>query len=187
MSAEAHPAAALSWRTRWSGPQDARFLRSLFDSHCDHLRALDLPQPALQALIDQQYACREADYLRRFPQARTLVALEGEERVGSVVLSGDDTTLHIVDLVVAPAARGRGHGRALVRQVQSQARATGRQAVTLSVDPLNHPALRLYLALGFQVTERQCVQWRMLWRPCPRDAQEDAHADTLSISTTTKG
>ena len=179
----------LPLRTRLSGPQDAPFLRSLFDSHCEHLRALSLPPVALQALVDLQYTCRVADYERRFPRACTLVALAGDEPVGSLVFNEDDAALHIVDLVVAPVARGRGHGRALVRQVQAQAqkRDAGRQAVTLSVDPMNQPALRLYLALGFEPAEKQPVQWRMLWRPRPCAAQEDAHADSLSLTTTTKG
>ncbi|MGB3880695.1 MAG: GNAT family N-acetyltransferase [Diaphorobacter nitroreducens] len=185
MPAEAD--ALLALHTHASSPQDMPFLRSLFASRCDHLHALGLPPPALQALIDQQYACREADYLRRFPQAHTRIALVGDECVGSLVVYDDNTTLHIVDLVVAPSVRGRGHGRTLVQQVQSQAHTAGRQAVTLSVDPMNQSALRLYLTLGFQVTEKQPVQWRMLWRPCPRDAQEDAHAGNLSLPTTTKG
>lgn len=179
----------LCLRTRLSGPQDAPFLRLLFDSHCDHLRALGLPPPALQALIDQQYTCRVADYERRFPRACTLVALAGDEPVGSLVVNDDDAALHIVDLVVAPSARGRGLGRALVRHVQAQAqeREVGRQAVTLGVDPMNQRALRLYLALGFKPTEKHPVQWQMLWHPYPCAAQEDAHADPLSLTTTTKG
>ena len=153
--------------TRPGGAQDAPFLRALFDSHCAHLHALGLPPAALQALVDQQYAFRQADYGRRFPQARTLIALAGHEPIGALVLDDDDDTLHIVDLAVAPHSRGCGHGRTLVQQVQAQAREMGRQAVTLSVNPLNQPALRLYLALGFEATEQQPVQWRMLWRPLP--------------------
>ena len=179
--------APLSLHTRLSGPQDAPLLRLLFASRCDHLRALGLPPDALQALIDQQYACREADYSRRYPRARTFVALAGREPVGSVVVNDDDALLHIVDIVVAPSARGRGHGRELVHQVQERASEAGRQAVTLSVGPMNQQALRLYLALGFEPTDKQPLQWRMQWLPCPRTAQEGAHADSLSISTTTKG
>lgn len=174
-------------RTRLSGPQDIAFLRLLFASRCEHLQALGLPEPALQALIDQQYACREADYARRFPEASTLVAMAGDEPVGAMVLDADAATLHIVDLVVAPVARGRGHGRALVLHAQARARETRREAVTLCVDPLNSLAVRLYLALGFEVIDQQPVQWRMLWRPGSCVAHGDAHAERLSISTTTKG
>jgi len=179
--------APLPLHTRLSEPQDAPFLRSLFASRCDHLRALGLPQDVLQALIDQQYACREADYARRYPRARTLIALAGQKPVGSLVVHEDEALLHIVDVVVAPSARGLGHGRALVRQVQAQASEAGRQSVTLSVDPMNQPALSLYLALGFEPTEKKPLQWRMQWRPHCRPAHDDAHADPLSVSTTTKG
>ena len=175
--------------TRPSGPQDAQFLQALFASRCTHLHALGLPPTALQALIDQQYACRQADYGRRFPQASTLVAMADEAPVGSMVVDDDGATLHLVDIAVTPSARGRGHGRALVRQVQAQAHGAGRQAVTLSVDPMNQNALRLYLALGFEAAEKQPVQWRMLWRPRPCAAHEGAHAESLSPSppTTMKG
>lgn len=163
--------------TRPGGAQDAPFLRALFDSHCAHLHALGLPPAALQALVDQQYAFRQADYGRRFPQARTVIALAGHEPIGALVLDDDDDdTLHIVDLAVAPHSRGCGHGRTLVQQVQAQAREMGRQAVTLSVNPLNQPALRLYLALGFEATEQQPVQWRMLWRPLPPAKRMKTHA-----------
>lgn len=184
-----------SLRTRLSGPEDAPFLRSLFASRCDHLHALGLPPAALQALIDQQYAFREADYTRRYPGACTLIALTGQEPVAALAVHDDGAELHIVDIVVAPSARRRGHGRALVRQVQAQAQArrheAGRQDVTLSVDPMNQPALRLYIALGFEPVDQQPLQWRMRWRPGtdlhPRVAQEGARADFLSTTTTTKG
>lgn len=181
--------APLSLHTRPSGPQDATLLRSLFASRCDHLRALGLPPDALQALIDQQYACREADYTRRYPRARTLMALAGQEPVGALVVNDDEALLHIVDIVVAPSARGRGHGRALVRQVQEQAREAGRQAVTLGVDPMNQQALRLYLTLGFEPADMQPLQWRMQWLPHlrPRAAQEGAHADSFPSPSQRKG
>lgn len=173
---------------RRSNPQDTPFLRSLFASRCDHLRALDLPPTALQQLIDQQYACREADYQRRFPTACTLVALVRDERVGSVVVHDDDTHLHIVDLTVAAAARGQGHGRALVRLVQSQAQATGRAEVSLQVDPFNAIALRLYQAQGFHVADKQPFQWRMRWHPHPDCPQEDERAQNcLPLTTPQKG
>ena len=180
-----------SLHTRAAGPQDAPFLRALFESHCTHLHALGLPPAALQALVGQQYACRQADYGRRFPQAATLVAIAGPVPVpvGAMVVDDDGATLHIVDIAVAPSARGQGHGSALMRLVQAQAQGTRRQAVTLSVDPMNQNALRLYLALGFEATEKQPVQWRMRWRPLPCATHEGAHAAPLSLSpsTTMKG
>ncbi|WP_426305666.1 GNAT family N-acetyltransferase [Acidovorax facilis] len=177
----------LNLQTRPSLPEDAPFLQALFAANCTHLGALGLPPAALAALIDQQYGFRRADYQRRFPQARTLIALSSQTPVGQMVVNDDGTTLHIVDIAVVPSARGCGYGSALVRQIQSQARTARREAVTLSVDPMNQVALRLYGALGFEAIEKHPVQWRMVWRPAPCFGTQGASADTLSIFTTTKG
>lgn len=174
-------------RTRSSRPEDAAFLKALFAANCTHLYALGLPPAALDALISQQYACRQADYQRRFPLAPTLIALVDGVPAGQMLVHDDGTTLHIVDIAVARPWRGLGHGSALVRQVQAQAHAARRQAVTLSVDPMNHAALRLYLALGFETVETHPVQWRMTWRPGTSAADVETRADTQSLLTTTKG
>lgn len=178
---------SLPVHTRLSGPEDASFLRALFASNCLHLHALGLPPAALGALIEQQYTCQQADYHRRFPFAHSLIALAGQVSVGQMVVNDDGATLHIVDLAVVPAVRGRGYGRAMVRQVQARACEARRQAVTLSVDPMNQQALRLYGALGFEITERLPIHWRMLWRPLSCAWHEDACADSASVLTTTKG
>lgn len=177
----------INLQTRPSLPEDAPFLHALFAANCTHLGALGLPPEALEALIDQQYAFRQADYHRRFPQARTLIALGDQAPVGQMVVNDDGTTLHLVDIAVAPSARGHGYGSALVQQVQTQARTALRQAVTLSVDPMNHVALRLYQALGFEAIETHPVQWRMVWRTAPCFGMQGACANTSSIFTTTKG
>jgi ribosomal protein S18 acetylase RimI-like enzyme len=53
---------------------------------------------------------------------------------------------------VVAAWRGRGVGRALLRQILATARAAGVSAVSLSVEPANF-AVRLYLAEGFRIVE----------------------------------
>jgi GNAT superfamily N-acetyltransferase len=54
---------------------------------------------------------------------------------------------------VVPARRGQGIGRALVRRLLDDARGTGVERVSLSVEREN-PARRLYLAEGFAVVEQ---------------------------------
>lgn len=159
------PAAATALQLRPSSPEDQAFLRTLFSAGCTHLHALGLPQAAIALLIDQQYAMRAADYGRRFAQARILIAQMAGEPVGQITLHDNGQSLHIVDIAVAPAARQRGHGTALVRYAQVRARDLGRQAVNLSVDPSNQGALRLYQALGFQTVEAQPTRLSMAWRP----------------------
>lgn len=179
---------ATHMQTRQSLPEDAAFLYALFAANCTHLHALGLPSTESDALIRQQHASRQADYHRRFPLVKTLIATVDKEPVGQMMVDDDSATLHIVDIAVAPSMRGRGFGSALVRQAQAQARRDLRQAVTLSVDPLNHGALRLYLALGFETVETHPVQWRMAWRPGTFAVDdEQACTDTLAIFTTPKG
>jgi GNAT superfamily N-acetyltransferase len=53
---------------------------------------------------------------------------------------------------VVGAWRGRGVGRALLRQILATARSAGVSAVSLSVEPANF-AVRLYVAEGFRIVE----------------------------------
>ncbi len=57
--------------------------------------------------------------------------------------------LNIHDLFVAPAARGRGIGRALLLGAEDRARARGCCKLTLEVLSGNHGARALYAALGY--------------------------------------
>ena len=55
----------------------------------------------------------------------------------------------ILTLAVAPAARGRGLGRGLLRAAITQAQALGAQTMFLEVGADNPQALALYAGLGF--------------------------------------
>lgn len=57
--------------------------------------------------------------------------------------------MHINNLAVDPAWRGRGFGRLLLRAVLDVARGEGVQRATLEVRRSNQPALRLYAGAGF--------------------------------------
>ena len=61
--------------------------------------------------------------------------------------AGDEA--EILTLAVAPAARGRGLGRALLQAAIAQARAMGAQILFLEVGADNPQALALYAGLGF--------------------------------------
>ena len=61
--------------------------------------------------------------------------------------AGDEA--EILTLAVAPAARARGLGRALLQAAIGQARALGAQSLFLEVGADNPQALALYAGLGF--------------------------------------
>ena len=78
-------------------------------------------------------------------------------------------------LVVAPASRGRGHGRALTRALADEAWRRGFAEVWLRVVPENAAARRAYLAAGFvRATPEQEAEFntgqprRYAWMRDPR-------------------
>ena len=60
----------------------------------------------------------------------------------------------LVYLAVAPGARGRGVGAALVAAVHADFRAQGIAAYELNVHASNAAAVKLYLGSGFEITRR---------------------------------
>jgi GNAT superfamily N-acetyltransferase len=71
--------------------------------------------------------------------------------------------VQLVKLFLLPSFQGRGIGTRLVRQVMAQAAAQGRP-VRLRVLRVN-PAQRLYLRLGFVITDETPERLYMQWRP----------------------
>jgi ribosomal protein S18 acetylase RimI-like enzyme len=92
-----------------------------------------------------------------------LIAEENGERVGFLLLLydvPDEVTLtdqaFVAYTAVAPHARGRGAGRALLEAAEERARAAGLHYVSLMVTEDNTPARSLYDNAGF-VTERRMM------------------------------
>ena len=99
----------------------------------------------------------------RFRAARTsgsgftLGAFDGDALVGTATLGREEghKNRHIAGVhgvYVAPEARGRGIGRALMEALIARAGSmSGLEQLHLAVASANPPARSLYLALGFQV------------------------------------
>jgi ribosomal protein S18 acetylase RimI-like enzyme len=83
---------------------------------------------------------------------RAFVLVEGEHALayGELWLDDEEDEAELARLVVAPEARGRGVGRALVRALLAGAVDAGFDDVFLRVRPENTPALRCYHAAGFR-------------------------------------
>lgn len=87
---------------------------------------------------------------------RTVLIARAHQPLGVITLqtTGELTDLH--RLIVAPAHRRQGIGRALVRAGLTAARHLGARAVILEVAYDNEPAIALYQKLGFeQLAARQ--------------------------------
>lgn len=108
---------------------------------------------------DDDYAGWLADAAPRGLEAELLVAVDGDELLGTVTwcpygspfaqLASEPHQGEFRTLSVAPAARGRGVGRALVLACLTRARGAGLTEVMLCSLDVMAPAHRLYASLGF--------------------------------------
>jgi ribosomal-protein-alanine N-acetyltransferase len=81
-------------------------------------------------------------------QAEVLVDA-GAAVVGYFVAMAGVDELHLLNITIAPAWQGQGHGRVLLAAVQQHARARGLASLWLEVRSSNERARALYRRLGF--------------------------------------
>ncbi|MDV5148270.1 GNAT family N-acetyltransferase [Streptomyces sp. SBC-4] len=121
---------------------------------------------------DDFYLAVLRDTARRAREAEVLVAVDADERIiGGVTYARGDTTWADIAvageaefrmLVVAPEARGRGVGEALVRACADRAGAAPECArLVLSTSPTMVSAHRIYERMGFVRTPERD------WEPVP--------------------
>jgi ribosomal protein S18 acetylase RimI-like enzyme len=101
----------------------------------------------------------------RFDPGRWWLALEDGRSVGVLLMTemADSGHWDVSYLGIAPEARRRGLGRAVMRKGLLEAKAGGARRVTLSVDARNAPALQLYRSLGFAAFDCREV-FLAIWR-----------------------
>jgi ribosomal protein S18 acetylase RimI-like enzyme len=97
---------------------------------------------------DGDYEARWRDRLETLPV--NLIADLDDVPVGMVSLTAvTDLEAELISMWVAPQARGRGVGQALVLSVLDQARANGAASIALDVTAGNDAAIALYVKTGF--------------------------------------
>lgn len=102
------------------------------------------PVPA-QTVADWQ---READV-----RAYMLLTAGAIAAYGEVWTDAEEDEVELARIIVAPAARGNGLGRALVRGLLSEAAQTGYPGIFIRVHPANEIALRCYRGAGFEAVD----------------------------------
>jgi GNAT superfamily N-acetyltransferase len=103
--------------------------------------------------LSSEQAC---DLWMQPPPWRTIVAVEGDQLLGTAIVGpnrpGRGSHVATASFMVAPAAQGRGVGRALGEHVLDLARDIGYRAMQFNaVVETNHAAVALWRSLGFSI------------------------------------
>ncbi|MGB7259725.1 MAG: GNAT family N-acetyltransferase [Pseudolabrys sp.] len=126
---------------RWTAPERLDELLAVVHSA---FREFEPPSGVLKETLDHLTA--------RFHNETFLVALAGNDIIGSVFCARKDDALYLTRMAVVPAWRKRGVGRALMQGAEEEARRIGMRRLTLRVRK-NLPDNRAYFArFGFLVT-----------------------------------
>jgi ribosomal protein S18 acetylase RimI-like enzyme len=105
--------------------------------------------PLVVSLLEQGFERSGPDDLGDRLERTALIELRGAV-VGTLFLEANDKEeAGIFGFVVEPSLRGRGIGRAALRQACEQLRADGARSIGLDVDVANDRALGLYTSIGF--------------------------------------
>ena len=111
-------------------------------------QATDSDVSFIVSLLQQGFEWSGPDDLVRRLQRTALVELDATV-VGTLFTELDGEEGSIFGFVVESSQRGRGIGRAALRQACEQLRARGAQHISLDVDVTNDHALGLYTSVGF--------------------------------------
>jgi|SRR5271165_542276 len=142
---------------------DDQFLRAVYaGTRAEELARVPWSEEQKRAFTDMQFAAQDADYRRNYPDARySIIEVHGVP-VGRLYVDRCEKEIRIIDIALLPEHRRAGIGTKLLRELQDEARKTGK-ALTIHVEKLN-PALRLYHRLGFRQVEDQGVYLFLEWK-----------------------
>ena len=149
-------------------PGDDSFLAGLYAStRWGELAVTSWSDDEKAAFCRQQFDAQTVHYREHYPGASLQVIEKAGAPVGRLYVARWEREIRIMDIALLPEFRGSGVGTRLLRELQEEARSTGK-SLTIHVERFN-PALRWYQRLGFKMTEDKGVYLLMEWRGAPSE------------------
>jgi GNAT superfamily N-acetyltransferase len=149
---------------RPSRDSDNPFVQSLYHSARPDLQLIDGERDLVEEVIAQQFRVQEVGIGNGFPYAMHYVIEKLGTLIGALVVDFGPNEIRVLYLAFIPAARGKGYGRVVLQGVQQAAEKVCCPVATV-VWASNPHARQHYLALGFQVEERDVAAERLVWYP----------------------
>ncbi|MBS1794009.1 MAG: GNAT family N-acetyltransferase [Acidobacteria bacterium] len=106
-----------------------------------------------------QYMAQKQSYGGRFPGAEhSIIELAGD-RVGRLLIDRHENNIHLIDIAILRASRGRGIGGFILEKLKAES-----ETVSLMVFTTNHGAIRLYRRQGFTIVNDTGSYLEMEWK-----------------------
>jgi ribosomal protein S18 acetylase RimI-like enzyme len=143
--------------------------------------SFELVEETVSPPIHKTYPLLRPDFQRLRDMEHVVVAEADGALVGlaAAAFSAWNRRVQVEDFYVAPPARGRGIGRALMDSVVVYARQVGARCVWLETQTINYLAVQFYQHLGF----RLCGLDEQIYDPATLDSEEVALFFALDLTT----
>lgn len=116
-----------------------------------------------EAFLRMQFQAQHAWYREHYEGAQFDLLLVDGAPAGRLYVHRREAEIRLMDITLLPEHRGSGIGSSVLRELMSEAEASGKP-LTIHVEKYN-PAMRLYLRLGFKSIEDRGPYDLLEWRP----------------------
>lgn len=128
--------------------------------------AMGWPREQVAAMMADQLRLQQIHVAGAYPKADRWLVLAGDVPAGQLLLDRAQDDWRLIDLLLAPQARGLGLGFGLMAWIKDAAARAGAASITLDVGFDNAPAQALYRKAGFVETPSETeIAVAMRWRP----------------------
>ena len=149
---------------RLATDEDRDFLREVYAStRAAELALTGWDETTSAAFVTMQFEAQWVDYHRTRPEATLHIVLVDGVAAGRLWVDRSGAGIHVLDIAVLPAWRGRGVATHLLAALQREARRHHR-TLSLHVERFNR-ARDLYERLGLRVVDEGPVYLRMEFTP----------------------
>jgi len=143
-------------------PEDDSFLAGVYaSSRAEELAITGWSEGQKAEFCRRQFDAQSAYYAANYPEASFQLIDRNDAPIGRLYVARWEKEIRIVDITMLPEFRGSGIGTKLLRDLQEEARASGK-SLSIHVERFNR-ALGLYERLGFRQVEDKGVYLLMRW------------------------